>query len=307
MKDVEYVYAVSFIKTLENKMLTNSDLLSLINTDGIESAKRFLREHNWSGESTEELLKTELKNAWTAAYEVCPKEAPIDILLYENEFHNLKTVLKAYVTNEKWSNMVLLPSVTPPEEIEAAIKSKDIARLPAHIRDVADEAYNILTSTMDGQLLEVFIDKAEHMKVLEGARASKNEFLIGWAKLSAELTDLKTAWRCALGSKSRDFVNDALIEPKEALFGNVNAVKEEIKRLYPDADTSSIGGFEKWCDNKKLAYAKRTRGESFGFEPILSFLIGKMYEVKAVRIILTCKENGWNEDIIKERLRDAYV
>lgn len=307
MKDVEYVYAVSYIKTLENKMLTNSDMQTLIASDGIDSAKRFLRERGWNGESSEELLKNELSSAWTKAYEVCPKEAPIDLLLYENDFHNLKTVLKAAVQNEKWENMVLSPYITPPAVIEAAIKSKNYDEIPEHLKNTLTEAYELLTTTMDGQLAEIFIDKAEHLAVLNGAKKTKNEFLIGWAELLIELTDYKTAWRCALSNKSRDFVKNALIYSRETLIAPANAIIEEIKKNYPDADTGSISAFEKWCDNQKLAYAKKAKAGSFGFAPIVAFLIGKSFEVKAARIILACKENGWSEEIIRERLRDAYV
>lgn len=307
MKDVEYVYAVSYIKTLENKMLSRSDMQALISADGVDSAKRFLTEHGWRGERTDELLKNELESAWKKAYEVCPKEAPIDLLLYENDFHNLKTVLKALVQNEKWEKMTLSPYTVSPADIETAIKSKNTDELPDHLKKVTEEAYKLITSTMDGQLAEIFIDKAEHIAVLEGAKRTKSEFLIGWAELLIELSDYKTAWRCALGKKTADFVKNALIRPKDALLDNVGAVIEEIKKNYPDADTETISAFEKWCDNKKLTYVKRAKAESFGFAPIMAFLIGKSFEVQAVRIILTCKENGLSEEIIKERLRDAYV
>ena len=307
MKDVEYVYAVSYIKTLENKMLTHSDMQTLIAAGGIDEAKRFLRERAWIGETSEELLKNELENAWKKAYEVCPEEAPVDLLLYENDFHNLKTILKAEVAGEKWGNMVLSPYITPPSEIEKAIKTKSFDGLPEHIKDASREAYSLLTSAMDGQLAEIFVDKAEHLAVLESAKRAKSDFLIGWAELLTTLTDFKTAWRCAVLNKSRDFVKNALINPREQLIAPIGAVIEEIKKTYPDAQTESVGAFEKWCDNKKLAYAKRAKADSFGFAPIMAFLIGKSFEVKAVRIILAAKENGWGEEVIRERLRDAYV
>lgn len=307
MKDIEYVYAVSYIKTLENKMLSSADMQTLIGAEDISTAKRFLQERGWNGDTTEELLKNEQKNAWSIAYSVCSDETPVEILLYENDFHNLKTILKAQVVSGDWHNMVLSPSITKPQEIEAAIKNKSFDELPEHLKDVAEEAYKILTSTMDGQLAEIFIDKKEHLAVLKRAEKEKNDFLIGWAKLLIKLTDLKTAWRCSLGKKSKDFVKEALIEDNESLYGNLSLIKEYIKREFADADVTSISEFEKWCDNKKLAYAKTAKAESFGFAPILAFLIGKNFEVQAVRIILACKENGWNEDVIRERLRDAYV
>lgn len=307
MKDVEYVYAVSYIKTLENKMLTNSDLQTLISSENSETAKRFLREHGWVGDSADELLKNELKNAWSAVYDVCLRDTPIDILLYENDFHNLKTVLKSYIAKTDWSSMVLSPSITNPEIIETAIKTKDMSSLPEYLKNVTEEAYQILTSTMDGQLTEIYIDKAEHLAVIERAKKEKNEFLTGWAELLITLSDLKTAWRTSVEGKSEEFIKNALIRDREELLGNLQSVKDYIKSNFPDADITSIGAFEKWCDNKKLAYAKTAKAESFGFAPIVAFLIGKKSEVQSVRIILACIENGWDDEIIRERLRDAYV
>lgn len=307
LKDVEYVYAVSYIKTMENKMLTRADLETLIMSENADSAMRFLREHGWEGENSATMLKNQLQKAWSIAYEVCPEEAPIDILLYENDFHNLKTVLKAHVEGVNWQNMTLSPYITEPEMFLTAVKSGDYSDLGEHIRECCEKAYKILASTLDGQLAEIFIDKEEYNAVLNRANQEKNEFLIGWANLLIKLTDMKTAWRCAIGKKSREFTENALILPKDGLFGEINGITEYIKSRYTDADTSSIGAFEKWCDNKKLEYAKTAKSDSFGFAPIMAFLIGKNYEVQAVRIILACKENGWDEEIIRERLRDSYV
>ena len=307
LKDVEYVYAVSYIKTMENKMLTRADMETLISSENAESAMRFLHERGWEGENSSEMLKNQLQKAWSTAYGVCPEEAPIDILIYENDFHNLKTVLKAYVERVDWQNMILSPFITEPEMFLNAVKSEDYSELGDHISECCKEAYKLLASTLDGQLSEILIDKEEYKAVLKRAKQENNDFLTGWAKLLIELTDMKTAWRCAAGKKSRDFIENALIEQKDGLFGDVNAIKEYIISCYSNADISSIGTFEKWCDNKKLEYAKVAKADSFGFAPIMAFLIGKSYEVQSVRIILACKENGWDENIIRERLRDSYV
>ena len=56
-----------------------------------------------------------------------------------------------------------------------------------------------------------------------------------------------------------------------------------------------------------MEYIKKAKLLCFGFEPILAFLIGKEYELQAVRIILSGKINGVPVEIIKERLRDMYV
>lgn len=307
MKDVEYAYAVAYIKTLENKMLTRSDMESLITASDYSEALKLLHDRGWSGDSSAEMLKNELAKAWSVAYEVCPEEAPIDILLLENDFHNLKTILKAYVANVDWSNMMLSPSIVDSEVLANAIKKKDYSELPVHIADACKKGYELLTATMDGQLVEIYIDKCYFEAVSDFAEKSKDEFLIGWASLICELADLKTALRCAVSNKSKDFTQNALINPNEALIDSYENIQAYIISKYPTADLSSLSAFEKWCDNQKLAYTKSAKASCFGFAPIVAFLIGTSFEVQAVRIILACKENGWSKDIIHERLRDTYV
>ena len=307
MKDFESAYAVAHIKTLENRMLTRADIDAMISAKDAREVRKALAERGFGEGSTAEILKGELSRAWSAAYEVCPDDAPIDLLLYENDFHNLKTALKAHVASVSCENMLLSPSVIPAEELLAAVKGGDFSALPDFIRDVAAEAYTLLTSTMDGQLCEIFIDKAYFEKANARARQTGDEFLIGYFELLQTLADLKTAWRCALSQKSRSFRENALGTPHEELTAGTAQIAEYIRRLFPDAVTSSIGAFERWCDNRRLAYVRTAKAKFFGFAPIAAFLIGKSFEIQALRIILACKENGLGDTVIRERLRDLYV
>lgn len=312
LKDVEYAYAVAYIKILENKMLTRSDIEALITAENTPSAKKILTDRGWEGDTVDELTKNELKRAWAAAYEVCDEQTPIDILLWENDFRNLKTILKARAAKADWSNMVIEPCTIAPENFAKCIAEGDFDALPEFMSEVAANAYKILTTTMDGQLMEIYVDREEQLALIKRAREERDSFLIGWTELSAMLNNMKAAWRCKRASKSEEFTAEVLVpfdDMCERLVKaeTVEAVLEVIKSEYADADISSLGAFERWCDNKRIAYVRGVKAECFGFRPIMSFLIGKSFEVQAVRIILSCKENGVLEDKIRERLRDMYV
>ena len=56
-----------------------------------------------------------------------------------------------------------------------------------------------------------------------------------------------------------------------------------------------------------MEYIKKAKMKSFGFEPILAFLIGKEFELQTIRIILSGKQNNIPAEIIRERLRDLYI
>lgn len=310
MKDVEYAYAVAYIKTLENKLLSPSDIEGLIHAADAAAVMRQLRERGFVGDTADELLKNSMEQAWSVAYEVCPDEAPIDILLYENDFHNLKTILKAHIGGVDWQSMVIVPSIIAPQKIADAVRDNDYSTLPDFIRDTALEGYKLLTSTMDGQQLEIFVDKRQQLAVLARARAQKNEQLLGYAVLLCTLTNMKTAWRCMALKKSAEFMKNALTPDKDTAYDrlaeseDLAAVREVILSRYSDADISSLSTFERWCDNKRLSYVRSAKAQSFGFMPIVAFLIGKSFEIQALRVILSCKAHDVDEQTIRERLRD---
>ncbi|MEE0944592.1 MAG: V-type ATPase subunit [Clostridia bacterium] len=312
LKDVEYAYAVAYIKTIENKMLTRTDIEALIAAENMAASRRILTDRGWIGDTVDELTKNELKRAWDAAYEVCDEQTPIDLLLWENDFHNLKTILKSKLAKADWAKMVLTPSTVEPQTISDSLTDGDFSLLPEFIAEVAEEAYKILTTTMDGQLMEIYVDREQQLALLKRAKTEKDDFIMGWAELMVKLNNMKTAWRCKKSSKSRGFTENALV-PDNSLYTrlveavDVEAVKDVIKSVFDNADVTSLGSFERWCDNKRLAYVRGAKAECLSFRPIIAFLIGKSFEVQTVRIILFCKENGVGEEVIRERLRDMYV
>ena len=149
------------------------------------------------------------------------------------------------------------------------------------------------------------------------ADKEKNEFLIGWVDLNILLANMKIAAR-AVG-KSKDFILSAMIKTQnsqsekltEAALSSFESVCDAVSSIgFSDAAErlkESLSDFELWCDNKKMEYIKTAKRKSFGFDPIMAFLIAKEYELQAVRIILSGKLNDVPVNILSERLRDMYV
>lgn len=322
MKDTDYTYAVAYIRTLENKMLTHSTLESVLNSPGYDEAVKLLRDSGFAKNSSDNepvdaIIKNELEYAWSEAREVCPDGAPLDVLLYKNDFHNLKTILKAVLTDTDWENLVLKPCIADPKDISLAIKSADFSALPEFIRDACAECYEIITQTHDGQKAEVFADKKCFEAMKKRADKEKSKFLSGWVKLNILIADMKIAAR-AVG-RNKDFIELAMIDTEdsasdrltEAALSSFDSVCDTISSIgYPEAAErlkESLSDFELWCDNKKMEYIKKAKRKCFGFDPIMAFLTAKEYELQAVRIILSGKLNGVPVNILTERLRDMYV
>lgn len=316
MQDTEYAYAVAYIKTLENKMLTPSDIDSLINAESFSQCLSLLSSKGYpEGTDIDEITEKELEKAWDEVLDCTPDGAPLDILKYKNDFHNLKTILKAFIVNADWESLILSPSVEDPQKIYEAVKTANFSELDGFLRDAAKGAYEIITKENDGQKAEIYIDKKSFEAIKNACRG--NEFLEEWAETNIVLTDFLIALR-AYG-KSREFIRDAFLQTDKinldilasSAESGIDAVGEFIaKNGYAEgaeALKNSLGEFEKWCENKKTELLKTQKHHFFGFEPIMAFLLGKENEVQAVRIILTAHKNNIPKSIIKERIGELYV
>ena len=65
--------------------------------------------------------------------------------------------------------------------------------------------------------------------------------------------------------------------------------------------------FEKDCDDAVLDEVRRAQCVAFGEAPVIAYLAAKEAEILAIRIILTGRLADLAPDIIRERLREAYV
>ncbi len=325
MKDTEYAYSVAFVRTLENKMLSKSDIDTLINAKSASDAMRFLADKGYGGgeqaapSQIEQILKGELENSWQLVREACPEGAPIDVLLYKNDFHNLKTILKATHSSAKWEDLMLRPSTVDPQVIADAVMQGRLDTLPELLKEPAIRAYDVLTKTGDGQLVEVILDRAVFEAMAESVKSYKNDFFKGYIELNCDIVNIKTAIRGARARVDRRFCEHALVPfgrmdiklLTDAIVDGVDAVYELLERMgfnaLVEAARTSLSEFEKLCDNMLIDYIKGYKNRAFGFEPVLGYLKGKETELQAVRIIISGHINNVPKETMTERLRELYV
>ncbi len=306
------------MKTLENKMLSKGDIDALINAPSLEGAMKMLLDKGYGKGETrlpQKLLEEEQEKIWQGAKESISGGSELDVLMYPNDFHNLKTIMKAYLTGMPWENLILMPCITNPEEIYKAIERADFSDLPGFLRSAAGESYKIVTSEHDGRALEIYLDKKVYEEMKRAAAG--NEFLEKWLELNVVFTNITTALR--VQGKSREFIKNALIPTNFQDIGSLaeagakgrEAVAEFIKKSGflegAKALEKSLSEFEKWCDNKKVEHLKAGKNKFFGIEPIMAFLLGKENELQTLRIILSGKKNNISSQVIRERLRDLYA
>lgn len=327
MSDTDYAYSVAYMRTMENKMLQKADLEAMMQLYGIGEALKYLEDKgydaagNGSGETgkpeIDAMLNATLEHAWQEIRESAPKNAPLDILLLQNDYHNLKTILKAVFSGTAWDHLILKPCTVDPQSIYSAVSENCLDDLPKSMKESARNAYEILATTNDGQAAEIALDRGFFAAIQ--AEAEGNEFLEGFTELWAVHSDIKTALRGAASNKSKEFMEKALVPVKrfdtEKLAAAAAADRQAVLAFLTEnsledaveAAQKSFSEFEKWSDNRLTECMKSVQNNTFGVEPLIGFLYGKKLEIQAVRIVLYGLLSQVPKDIIKERLRDLYV
>ena len=322
MAENQYTYAVARIRSKELSLLNNQILEQLLASKNYEECLRLLQEKGWGNQETktaEEILKVESEKTWDLMEELVEDTTVFDVFLYSNDYHNLKAAIKQAYVNTEIPNIYLSHGTIKPDILFNAVKEHDFSELPEHMREAAEEAYNVLFHTGDGQLCDIVIDKAALEAIYEKGKASGNEVLSGFSEIKVVAADINIAIRGSKTGKGIEFFQRAFAKCDsldihrltEAALNSVEAIYDYLAiTKYSDAVDQlkeSLSAFERWCDNRVMEHIKPQRYNPFTISPLAAYILGRESEIKSVRILLSGKLNNLSENLIRERLRETYV
>ena len=232
---------------------------------------------------------------------------------------NLKAALKSLVLPTPVDGIYTQSTVYDTEALVEAVKTKKWNELPDFMQEPAMKAYEVLTTTANGQLADAIIDKATLERVLYFGNATGSAVLANIAERKVATANIKNAFRCAKTGKSKDFIERSLAgcatldkgNLTEAALSGQDAVLSYLEMTdYKEGAEQfreSTSKFEKWCDDLLMECVSEAKYTPFGVEPIVAYYVARDAEVKTARIILSAKKNNLSADMIRERVRTLYV
>lgn len=319
----EFASAVGAVRALEGMLLTQQDIVRMTAAENDSELRDILAStgRNTTGSSEEILnaLEAESGETWDFLSNYAPHDRELEILLYRNNFHNLKAALKALIMNTEPERLFIKPTSLNLAELPSLVASKQFDMLPDYMTDAAAEAYGILTESLDGQLAEAVLDTAALRAMQEEAERLKSGFMTEYAQLVTVCCDIKTAYRCSIMKKSQSFLETAVCGSPE--LDSTTLVREAMKGTdsfiswlgdtqwseAADCLSRSPAAFEKWCDDAVMELAESAKTKAFGIEPLAAYFIAKETEIKNLRILLVCRSCGASPETITERMRRLYV
>ncbi len=322
--DSDYAYAVARVRANEKNLLTAADVEQLIEAEDYDTVMKKLSEQGWGDldgvTDYAPYISAHFQETWDLLEEILGEDIHVlDMLLIPNDVQNLKAALKAKVSQNESNDIYTDSTVYPVEEVKAAVAEKDFAALPEFMQEAAEAAYDVLTSTGNGQVADAIIDKAALTEMAKLGKASGSNVLADLAERKVATADMKIALRCANTGKGEDFLDQSLADCKglnlkdlkTAVLAGEQAVLDYLKKT-PYAMGAikfeeSTSAFEKWCDDILLECVENAKFTALGTDPIVAHYLARDAELKTARIVLSAKKNHLDGDIIRERVRTLYV
>lgn len=313
MKDTNYAYAVANVRAMEPGLLSKSFMEQLVDATDFEEIKRSLANAGAS-DFENSMIKT-----WDFLNEIAPDISELEFLIVKNDFHNLKAIIKGMLSGHDGSKYCIKPCILDVDELSEKLLQKDLDTLPEWIGKTARDGYDLLTSTMDGQLFDMFVDRASLRAVKEFAKRAESEYAESITELFIALTNIKIAVRIAGTGKGEAFLDNAFCEcetldieelKKAAADGRADVVAYISTTEYDnlcDSIQKSMTDFERECDNKIMELLDGARRISLGPEPLICYYFAKETEWKMLRIIVNGKHTELDSQSIRERMRELYV
>lgn len=319
----DYTYGVARVRALESSLFNDDTIMSLLQCQTYDECMNFLRDRGWGNGSLEqplsEMLSQEKEKTQMVLNELVEDSDAVDILSIKDEFHNLKAAIKQVCTEDETKDVFYSHCKLDSEFLKNCIKQGEYTSLPEYMAPAAREATEILLKTGSGQLCDIIVDKAALEAIKTAGEKSENKLIKKYADSQVMIADIKTAVRCAFTGKNSEFAGKCLVpcrgisvmELTQAVDDGIDGVCDYLESSgFEDAVKAlhkSKSVFECWCDNKIIEDIKPEKYNSFSIGPIVAYVIARENEIKTVKIILSGKLNGFDNDFIKERVRVMYA
>ena len=328
LKDTEYLFISAYLHCRERNLLTAARMERMIEAPTAEEAAKVLQEIGYgefpsvNEQALSQALAQEQEKLFQDLYRFGPDKAVVDVFKVKYDYHNLKALLKARAMKLDGARLLLDAGRVSTADMKKAVTEGDYSSLPETLRRAALEAEEVLSTTGDPQLSDFVLDRAYYAEMLSAAKETGSEFLVGYVKATIDATNLRSAVRTLRMKKGPDLLKKVLvpggsIKPDAVQAAALAGSLEELYRTThlraaaelgaEAAKGGSLTAFEKACDDAITAFAAKAKSVPFGVEAVISYLVAKEVEFTAVRIIMSSRMAGISGDVIRQRLRAAYV
>ena len=326
--NVSLEFANGRIKSLERNLLTSDKIVRMIDSADLSEAVRILAEVNYGGGLVlenprlfDKLLAQEEAETCKLALTLVPDGYGMDCFILLNDYHNAKSLYKAKTTGA--DNAAALKPQGVLGDISSAVASGNYGSRPTALAStLASLDEKAVNETLSPREIDVAVDKAYFADVAERLKKCKKTVIAEYFAKLADFTNIRTWARtkvCGMdvGTFKEGFVTggslalSSLVELFDASF--TEAFEKMRYGVYAQAfetlthEKNALVDYEKFADSELIRLFKKQKADMFSPAPVAGYYLGKMSEIKTVRLILVCVLNGVAKEEIYRRLKENYA
>jgi V/A-type H+-transporting ATPase subunit C len=328
INEYDYLFLSAYIHAKEPKLVGKTRLERMIDSRTPEAALKVLEDAWQLTYNVEDLTMSELEpllskrrgDVLSDMWRLSPNKAIVDAFRVKYDYHNAKVLVKARRMDLDGGRLMSMSGRVTPNALKEAVLEGNLKSLPGELGRAIPEASDALATSGDPQLADFILDCAYYREFLKIAGESGSKFLIGFAKLSADASNFRSAIRAI---RSKQELHAALVEG-----GTVEVKKlitaadkpETLPELFSGtplrpaieaAQEALLGGqlsrFELLCDNALLGYLSAAKASGFSEKPLIGYIAAVDNEIAAVRTVMTGQFAGLESETIRSRLREGYT
>ena len=329
IKDTDYLFLSSRIHVLETTLLNKERRERMLEAASDSDAVRVLVECGYPEmpvvdvDSVNNALAVMRDRVFEDLYAFAPDPKMIDVFKVKYDYHNAKALLKAEAMGTDPQRLLMDVGRYPVKELTEAVREKSDGGFSEIFALAVQEAREVLGTTRDPQQSDFVLDKAYFREMEQLAEATGSEFLVGYVKAQVDVANLKSVVRVLRMKKNPEYLSNVLFEGGTIGADTLLQMAERGEKLdgmygstpyaaaAEEGQAAVAGGkltaFERSCDNALMDYVAEAKYVPFGEQVLIGYLVAKESELTAVRIIMMGRLAGLSTDVIRERLRDAYV
>lgn len=329
-----YIYASSRIRVAEKRLLTSQQLQQLFAAQDYQEALRLFRETPYGVSlsrapeelSYDEALRMETRRLSRELAEAAPGSPLLGLFTLEDEFHNLKILLKQQVLGKDFSQLLVEVPGQNLLYLRKLVEQPQRNPRESLQEKTLSEALKELDQTADLQRGEFVLDRALFAAELELARQLDSPLIENWVRTRIDLQNLGTALRLRLSGGSEERFSLAFIPggelakvtllPLVSELGDEELGGESFTRRLPfrepllSAVVSALAKrdparLEKARDEATLRAAREALKVTYGPEVLFGYALSRQMEILNLRILLVSLQSGGKAEVRDNRLRVA--
>lgn len=337
----DFAYSVALVRVLETFLLSENEVERMILAPNVKEAFRILNEFDYADNKVgidnpaefQKVLNEGLIDIKERLSEVTPDERVMQILWFYYDFHNIKTMVKAKLSEqpyEKIEHMLSPMGAIPVESLRMFIFAETNApfniseRSEIYIKRRIKKVIELFEKVKTPLAIDLYLDQKMMKMIFNIAEDSKNDFLIKYVRKLIDLTNIKLFFRMKSQNKDLDTYEMAFLwngvipysKFKDAFNGGLSDFPEAMRSTHYASiiadgykhfeEEHTLIHLEKLIEDHLTNYIKEAKLTPFGPEPLIAYFLAKKNNALIMRMILVNKLNNTDPDEIRTRLRKLY-